>query len=142
MTYKKIIFVDASAWIAIVFEKDQFHQIASKIYQRELGDSLLLTSNWTTYEAYSMIKKKGNLGKVLQLQNVIKNKSIVKLERVSKKIKEEAVDIFFSYADKKWGIVDISSFVIMRRASCKFAFAFDEHFVEAAKQNGFEMLTI
>lgn len=133
--------MDASAWIAIFYERDIQHGVAAQIYNRELLRSRFITSNWTIYEAYSFIKKKSGIGKAIALKKVIENRKIVKLERVTIPIEKEALELFWSYKDKDWGIVDITSLFIMTEYGCRHAFAFDRHFDEAARQNGFEILS-
>jgi hypothetical protein len=143
MSNQKVVFVDASAWIAIMSKKDYRHEEAAKIYERELRrSSYFVTSNLTTYEAYTEIKTKKGIKIAKALKDVIENLKLVKIERVTSDIEREALRIFWSYEDKTWGIVDITSFVIMERYNCKFAFAFDGHFVEAAQQKGFQMLSV
>ncbi|MBM4275162.1 MAG: PIN domain-containing protein [Deltaproteobacteria bacterium] len=137
----RTIFVDASAWIAIIYEKDKNHNIASKIYRKEIVNAQLVTTNWTAYEAYTYVKTRTDIEKAILLRKTIENKQFVKLERITKFIEEKAIDKFWRYRDKKWGIIDITSFEIMEKISCTLAFGFDRHFVEAAKQNGFELLT-
>lgn len=122
---------------------DENHSIAAKIYRTELiNSSYFITSNLTTYEAYTMIKTRIGIEKAKKLREVIENKKLVKIERVTPDIEKEALDIFWNYADKTWGIIDITSLKIMERYDCKLAFAFDRHFDEAAKQYGFQIVTI
>jgi predicted nucleic acid-binding protein len=143
MISPRIVFVDASAWIAIMSKKDGRHETAAQIYERELRKSTyLITSNLTTYEAYTKIKTEKGIEIATKLRDVIENKRLVKIERVTSDIEEEALEIFWRYHDKTWGIIDITSFVIMDRNGCNSAFAFDRHFVEAAQQKGFHLLTV
>jgi uncharacterized protein len=51
-----------------------------------------------------------------------------------------AIDLFFTYRDKTWGVVDCSSLVAMEDLGCRLAFGFDRHFTEASRQRGFEVL--
>ena len=57
---KERVFVDASAWISIVYRKDKYHQQEAKaIYQRLLdSDVLLMVTNWVAYEALSFLKSR------------------------------------------------------------------------------------
>jgi predicted nucleic acid-binding protein len=41
---------------------------------------------------------------------------------------QEATDVFFRFADKKWSFTDCTSHVLMQRLGIKRAFAFDDHF--------------
>jgi len=46
----KMVFVDASAWIALYHKKDKHHDVAWLIYEQLLNESVkFLTSNWVAY---------------------------------------------------------------------------------------------
>lgn len=59
---------------------------------------------------------------------------------VDEKIEREALELFWCYKDKKWGVVDCSSLVVMKAVGCRQAFAYDGHFVEASRQFGFAVV--
>lgn len=129
------VFVDASAWIALIYEKDGNHEKAKEIYQEELKrNSLFFISNWSSYEALSFLKDRAGIDKARNLQHIISDKNIISRIRVDPNIEREALNIFWSYEDKNWGIVDITSLLIIQQCRCNFAFAFDHHFEEAALQ--------
>ena len=49
-----MVFVDASAWIALYHKRDNYHQAAWAIYEQLLNEARkFLTSNWVAYEAIS-----------------------------------------------------------------------------------------
>ncbi|RLA89174.1 MAG: hypothetical protein DRG58_05850 [Deltaproteobacteria bacterium] len=129
------VFVDASGWIALMYEKDGHHDTAAKLYERELRqDSQFFISNWTIYEAFSMIKKKAGIHQAEKLRDLVEDINIVAALKVDSKIEAEAVKLFWDYKDKNWGIVDITSLLIMKKCHCQYALAFDQHFREAAEQ--------
>lgn len=135
MYQRKYIFVDASAWIAIVSERDNRHIQAKGIYLRELkNDSIFFISNWTIYEAFTKLKSDSGIEKAENLKEIIQDINLVKPIYVTNKIENQALTIFWQFRDKTWGIVDITSFLIMEECHCNFAFAFDKHFEEAASQ--------
>ena len=135
MYQRKYIFVDASAWIAIMYEGDKNHTDAKEIYIRELeNDSVFFISNWTAYEAFSYLKSKAGIEKTEKLKEIFQDINLVKPIRVTSAIEKRALDIFWKFTDKTWGIVDITSFLIIEECNCKYAFAFDKHFKEAASQ--------
>ena len=46
----KMVFVDASAWIALYHKRDKYHQPAWVIYEQSLNEARkFLTSNWVAY---------------------------------------------------------------------------------------------
>jgi predicted nucleic acid-binding protein len=45
-----------------------------------------------------------------------------------------------AYRDKKWGIVDYSSILLMKKKKCSLVFGYDHHFIEASRQYGFTLL--
>jgi predicted nucleic acid-binding protein len=48
----RAVFVDASAWISFLNEKDNNHQVAMETFSRLIDEGArLITSNWTAYEA-------------------------------------------------------------------------------------------
>ncbi|MFP3866923.1 MAG: type II toxin-antitoxin system VapC family toxin [Desulfobacteraceae bacterium] len=139
------VFVDASGWIALIYAKDSHHKDAAELYKRELEqDSQFFISNWTIYEAFSMIKKKAGIQQAEKLRDLVEDKNIVAATKVDSRIEAAAVRIFWDYQDKNWGIVDITSLLIMRDCHCQYALAFDQHFREAAEQfdHHFEVLQI
>ena len=62
------------------------------------------------------------------------------LVRVTEDIETRALDLFFAYQDKSWGVVDCANLVVMEDLGCRQAFGFDHHFLEASRQRGFELL--
>lgn len=137
----RVVFIDASGWIAIANKRDHHHLTAVRLYKQLLQQGFrLITSTWTAYEALSLIKTRLGLDAALKLWEILNNRNIVSLIKVSAKIEAEGLKMFFGYTDKKWGITDCTSIALMLLLGCRQAVAFDEHFVEAGKQNGFVIL--
>jgi predicted nucleic acid-binding protein len=135
------VFVDASAWIAIVNRKDNKHKTAVRIYQRLLySQSLLFTTNWTIYKALTLVKSRLGSAQAKSLWERITSRSIVELVAADEPVERDALELFWRYQDKTWGVVDCTSLVIMAAVGCRQAFAFDVHFTEASRQFGFAVL--
>ena len=66
--------------------------------------------------------------------------SVVELVAVDERIEAEALELFWQYKDKDWGVVDCASLVVMDEGGCNQAFAFDRHFMEASQQYGFSLV--
>ena len=65
--------------------------------------------------------------------------SVVELVAVDERVEAEALELFWEYKDKDWGVVDCASLMVMDQSGCNQAFAFDRHFVEAS-QHGFSLI--
>jgi predicted nucleic acid-binding protein len=134
------VFVDASAWVAITNRKDRFHEEALRVYQRLLRSQIpLITSTWTAYEALTIVKTKLGYSQAERLWQRMLRPAVVTLIKVDDGIEAGALELFWIYRDKDWGVVDCASLRIMEEAGCQQAFAFDRHFTEASKQYGFSL---
>lgn len=135
------IFVDASAWVAITNRKDRNRGEAVKIFQRLLRTSTaLVTKNWTAYEALTIVKSRFGFSQAERLWQRITSRAVVELVAVDEKIERDALELFWQYQDKSWGVVNCTSLVVMDAVGSRLAFAYDEHFVEASRQFGFTVV--
>ena len=64
----------------------------------------------------------------------------MELVAIDEGIEREALELFWRFQDKTWGVVDCSSLVVMEAVGSRSAFAYDEHFVEASRQFGFNVV--
>jgi hypothetical protein len=135
------VFVDASAWAAILNRRDQYHPAAFALYQQLLrAKALLISSSWTIYEALSILKSRAGIEQAEHLWRIVNDPKTSQLVKVDEEVEDAALDMFFGFRDKDWGVVDCTSIIIMEKLGCRTAFAFDEHFSQAAKQYGFDLL--
>lgn len=137
----ELIFTDASAWIALIYPKDNYHQQASALYRSLIDEGcLLVVTNWVAYEALSFVRSRASYTVAVTLNQILQNRQLVWWEEVTLAIEEQAVQMFWRYEDKTWGIVDCASLVVMQLLDCQRAFGYDQHFVEATRQSGFRLL--
>lgn len=101
----------------------------------------LVTTNWTAYEALSMTKSRIGLRSARELWNILTNQRTVDLYHVEADVEARALELFFAYSDKTWGVVDCASLIVMEDTHCQRVIGFDHHFVEASRQRGFQMLS-
>jgi hypothetical protein len=134
------VFVDASAWVAITNRTDRVHDEALRVYHRLLrSQTPLITSTWTAYEALTIVKTKLGYNPAEKLWQRMLRPSVVTFIKVDERIEAGALELFWSYRDKDWGVVDCASLRIMEETGCQQAFAFDRHFTEASQQYGFSL---
>ena len=136
-----IVFVDASAWIALYHKRDKYHKPAWTIYEKLLNEVTgLLTSNWVAYEAITIVKSRAGYRAAKSLWDLLQDRELFQVVYVDRELEKRAIDLFWRYQDKRWGVVDCSSMLLMERRGCSLAFGYDHHFVEAARQYGFALV--
>jgi len=138
---KSPVFIDASGWIAIVSADDRNHRSAKLAYRKIVTQKThIITTNWTLYEALSIIKDKIGHAQALSLWNLVKQFPLISLIKVTDDIETRGLGMFFRYTDKAWGVVDCTSLIVMEQTGCFKALAYDRHFKEASLQRGFEVI--
>jgi len=135
------VFIDASTWIALYHKRDKYHEPAWVIYEQLLSQARkFLTSNWVAYEAISILKSRASYGAAKTLWDILQDTELSQVVYIDRKLEEGAVDLFWRYQDKRWGVVDCTSILLMEREKCSVAFGYDRHFIEATRQYRFTLL--
>jgi uncharacterized protein len=93
-----------------------------------------------TYEALTIVKSRLGFSQAERLWERISSRSVVDLIRIDEQSERGALEIFWRYKDKKWGVVDCVGLVVMQSLDCRHAFAYDGHSVEASRQFGFSVV--
>ena len=120
------IFVDTSAWYALLDKNDANHYAAVKFY-----DSLvhpLVTSNYIADEVITLARIRLGYKVAVEIGQKLWAESIANLIRVMPEDEKKAWEIFVKYRDKAFSFTDCTSFALMERVGITEVFAFDEHF--------------
>lgn len=120
------IFVDTSAWYALVDKKDPEHSKA-KIFFKE-NKIPLLTTNFVFDEIVTLIRFRLGLNCAKDFGLKLKNSSFVNIITIEGIDEDNAWKIFTKYQDKTFSYTDCTSFAILVRLSIKNVFCFDKHF--------------
>ena len=110
------IFVDTSAWIALVDKDDSHHKEAASSYPSLLKNHRnLITSNFVIAETYIIILNE--LGHKLAIDFLEKLKASPRILKIysNEDIEAEAEPILVKYSDQDFSYTDAVSFVIMKR---------------------------
>lgn len=135
------VFVDASGWVAAWNRRDQYYDVARSLLDACLDREIeLVTTNWTAYEALSLLQSRTGADRAAELWGILTDKEAVTLLDVTPEIERRALGLFCGYRDKTWSGVDCASLVVMEELGCRQVIAFDRHFVEASRQRGLEVL--
>lgn len=132
MRQEEIVFVDSGAWIALALSRDPLHAQA-----REQWDSLhgagakLHTSVPVVIETFTFLERNANRDVALTWKGSIYAPGTVKILPCELRDLEQSWEYFRRADLHKLSAVDATSFVIMKRARIRRAFAFDHHFAVA-----------
>jgi predicted nucleic acid-binding protein len=120
------LFVDTSAWYALLDKSDANHHAAVKF-----KDSLvhpMMTSNYIADEVITLVRSHLGYEVAIEIGQKLWDESIANLIRITLQDEKRAWEIFMNYNDKSFSFTDCTSFALMERLGITEAFAFDEHF--------------
>lgn len=123
------LFVDTSFVIALINEKDQYHNQAEALsYQFE--NSTLITTAAVLLEVGNALAKDFRR-EALTVIKVLRKSKRVEVAEVDEALFEKGLAVFEKYTDKTWGLVDCISFVTMWEAELREVLTFDADFERA-----------
>jgi predicted nucleic acid-binding protein len=123
------IFVDTAFVIAVVNERDQYHQQARELADRFEGHPMLVTD--------AVLLEKGNAfsrnfkPQAVEIIGFFMTSDEVEIIHLSHALFDKAFALYKKYQDKEWSLGDCFSFIVMREQAVKQALTFDQHFIQA-----------
>lgn len=129
--YNEKIYVDTSAWFALLYQGDKHHQRISKLYDLLLNNNnVLYTSNMIVGETFTLMRYRitGQSTAAFYYLSIIKSSLRINKINVDEDIEDMAVDILEKYREHKFSYVDASSFAVMEKYNLKYALTLDNHF--------------
>lgn len=93
----------------------------------------LVTTNYIITELVALLSSRYHLPRrqVITAINALKIDTAVEIVHIERSIDDEAWALLEARLDKKWSLVDASSFVVMRRFGITQALTTDHHFTQA-----------
>ncbi len=123
------IFIDTSAFFALLDRDDDNHAKAKRVWNSILGDdNVLVTSNYILVESFALIQSRLGIEAVRGFQEAIM--PLVNIEWVDNVAHKSGVSSLFAAGRRRLSLVDCVSFDIMRNSGIKEVFTFDSHFAE------------
>lgn len=123
------IFLDTSAFFALLDRDDANHQKARKIWSSFVDfDNISITTNYVVVESFALIQHRLGLEAVRGFQEDIL--PLINIEWVNADTHRAGVSAFLAASRRRLSLVDCVSFEVMRSLGIKTVFAFDLHFVE------------
>jgi len=133
-----MIFVDTSAWFALLYEKAAGRPEATSTFAEiESGRyGAPVTTDYVLDESFTLLRHRAGLAPVARLSTLLRESPSIRRVRIGEAVFEEGLRLMLSRPDKKWSFTDCTSFVTMRETRIARAFTWDHNFAEA----GFEVL--
>ena len=127
------VFVDTSAWIALINSSDNLAAKAKQILVRlNQQQVILVTTEFILLEVADALCQSHLRQKTYAYINGIKQiPDIIKIIPLEQSLLEEGWGIYYQYSDQDWGLTDCISFVVMKQESITEAFRSDQHFQQA-----------
>lgn len=126
------VFVDASAWIAIIDRRESTHALAARLYANLLASqTLLVTTDLVLSEVYILLRRRvGYEAAQSFLENVYAS-SRIEIVYANADLAVEARQILQQYRDHDLSLTDAISFAFMKQEKINEAFTLDRHFAVA-----------
>jgi predicted nucleic acid-binding protein len=127
------VFVDTSAFYAVVDHDDGNHARAARSWSALLdGNATLLTNNYVLVETAALLQHRLGLAALRAFQQDVV--PLLTVDWVGEQRHRAGVEAVLAAARKKLSVVDCLSFQTMREYGVRQAFCFDRHF----RQQGFD----
>ena len=122
----KRLFVDTSAWYALVDKKDPDHPAAVFFFRN--NKISLLTTNFIFDETVTLLRRRLGWIVAVDFGRRLKDSGFTTLMAVRREDEEKAWELFIKYKDQEFSYTDCTSFAVMGAFRIKAAFSFDSHF--------------
>ncbi len=130
-----MIYVDTSAFLALMNKSDLDHERAMQTWQRLIEEEQeLICNNYVLVESIVLIQRRIGIEAVSILHNNII--PFIEVEWLDETLHNAVVKSVIKTNRRQVSLVDSASFDTMRRHNVETAFAFDSHFAD----QGFEVI--
>lgn len=127
MTY----FMDTSYVLALYDKKDKYHSKANELKKSFNDSDKFVLSDAVILEIGNGLSEPKFRNDVTSFITEIRSSTNFRILHLSKRILQGGLNIFSSYQDKYWGLVDCISFFIMKEQNISNALTADSHFKQA-----------
>ena len=129
-----VIFIDTSAFYALLCIEDKKHTAAAKVWQTLLTkEAILRSNNYVIVETTTLLQRRLGMEAVKDFQSLV---SLLQVDWITEDQHQIIINTLLTSNRRHLSLVDCSSFATMRRMGIKKAFTFDKHFAE----QGFEIV--
>jgi predicted nucleic acid-binding protein len=122
-------FVDTLYVIALINERDQYHDRAVELAEA-LDGSPLLTTDAVLLEVGNALARGFKRAAAEAIETLLSAVE-VSVVHLDPELFRRSFQLYQAHQDKEWGLVDCVSFTVMRDAGCTDALTCDRHFEQA-----------
>ena len=128
----RALFADSGYWIALLNSRDELHDKAVSI-RDGLAGAKIVTSEMVLVEVLDDAARGGWFTRqaASDLVTRLRNDPTVDIEGVTSLQFEQALDLYRSRPDQRWGLTDCASFLVMEERGITEALAYDRDFEQA-----------
>ena len=131
------VFLDTAYVIALVSGRDQYHQQALQVEEEVAqGNIPVVTTQAVLTEVGNALAVPPYRRIAVGYLEMLEREPVVEIIPVSDALFHRGLDLYRARQDKKWGLTDCISFVVMRERGITDALTADKHFEQA----GFNVL--
>jgi predicted nucleic acid-binding protein len=124
-----VIFVDTSAFYALLDADDRNHHRAKQIWLELLNQPVdFVCSNYILVESIALIQRRLGIVAVRRFQEELM--PIVQIKWIEAELHKASISALLATDRRQLSLVDCASFEVMRRLGIRTVFAFDDHFIE------------
>jgi len=129
---KRKIFIDTSAWVALFYTRDRYHQEAVTFWQALPSErAYLVTNDYVLDETYTILRRgRYGLAQARLAHQIIEDSNIVDIIEMDAEYRMRAWQLFERYEDKVLSFTDCICFAMMHHLGIYQAFAFDDDYAQ------------
>jgi hypothetical protein len=125
------VFLETSGWIALLNRSDPHHAAADALW-RQLGrGSDIVVTDWIIAETGNGLARHSSRSLITVAIRRVLTSPRARLVVVDEDLLARALDLFEARADKRWGLVDCASMLVMQDLGIRDVFGSDRHFAQA-----------
>jgi len=128
------LFVDTSGWASLADVSEPFYEKAKEIYAVAMQNrQRLVTTNYILAELVALMTSplRFHRRRIIEFINGIKESPFFDVIYIDQDLDERAWELLSNRTDKKWSLVDCSSFIVMQENNITEALTTDHHFEQA-----------
>jgi uncharacterized protein len=128
------VFVDTSAWYALIDRDDQGHECVARFVHDHRGR--LVTTDYVFDETVTLLRMRLGHEAAVKAGEHMRSSRLVDLTSVRVEDQDESWRLFRRFAYQRFSFTDCTSFAVMKRLGLREALTLDGHFRVA----GFELV--
>ncbi|GEA14480.1 MAG: hypothetical protein PWR22_1945 [Moorella sp. (in: firmicutes)] len=128
------VYLDTSAFLAILDADDENHAAAKKIWENLLNSGVpMICSSYVLVETYALVQRRLGMEALRVFHEDIL--PLLQVEWIDAELHQWGANAVLTANRRNLSLVDAVSFAVMRKLGIKKAFAFDRHFFEQGFEN-------